>query len=99
MTTHPNTSRRRQVETPEYAAMVRRMIRAHGRRVAEADPEDLVELLELQVELNAAVATAVAGQRHRGASWGVLGAALGITRQAAQQRYAGVSVPQNGDDQ
>lgn len=36
---------KRERETPEYAAMVRRIIRAHGRRVIHADPEDLAELV------------------------------------------------------
>ncbi len=37
----------------------------------------------------AELAGAVEHARRLGHSWGMLGAALGVTRQAAQQRYAG----------
>jgi hypothetical protein len=75
------------VETPEFAGMVRRMIRAYGRRVAEADEVDLSTMVELRDQVEAAIAEAVAGQRKNGASWARIGAGLGITRQAAFQRY------------
>lgn len=80
-------SRTRERETPEYAAMVRRMIRAYGRRCGAADPEDLAEMLRLQAELDAAVAAAVAGQRAAGFSWGEIARGLGVTRQAAHARW------------
>lgn len=81
-------SRRRERETPEYAAFVRRSIRAHGRRVADADPEDLAELVAMHETLALAIDEAVLGMREaRAVSWGQIGRALGITRQAAQQRY------------
>lgn len=86
-----NSSRRRprvERETFEYAAMMRRMIRAHGRRVAHADPEDLAELIALHDALDAAIADAIAGQRaHYGRSWADIGRGTGTTRQAAQMRY------------
>lgn len=75
-------------EIPEYAAAVRRMIRAHGRRVGDADPEDLPELLELRDVVDAAIADAVAGQREAGFSWAQIARGLGTTRQAAQQRFS-----------
>ncbi len=81
-------TRRRQREIPEYAAMVRRVIRAHGRRVGDADPEDLAELVAMQETLDEAIALAVAGQRDNGFAWSQIGRGLGITRQAAQQRYS-----------
>ena len=80
-------SRRREREIPEFAAMVRRMLRAQGRRVADADPEDLVELLELRDVIEEAIADAVAGQRVSGFSWAQIARGLGTTRQAAQMRY------------
>lgn len=80
--------RKRETETTDYAAMMRRMIRAHGRRVADADEADLAELVELRDALEEAIADAVAGQRRQlGSSWAVLAPALRITRQAAQQKY------------
>ena len=76
------------VETASFAAAVRRMIRAHGRRVADADPEDLADLAALRDVLDAAIAEAVAGQRARhGRSWADIGRGLGTTREAAYQRY------------
>lgn len=75
------------VETPEFAKMLQRMVRAYGRRVADADDVDLGQMAELVDELDAAVQAAVNGQRARGASWAEIGRAFGITRQAAQQRY------------
>lgn len=67
--------------------MVRRMIRAHGRRCANADPEDLAELVDVARSLDEAITEAVAGMRANGFSWGQIAGPLGITRQAAQQRY------------
>jgi len=79
--------RKRERETPEYAAMVRRVIRAHGRRCGDADPEDLAELVEMSATLAEAIGDAVSGLRASGFSWAQIGRALGMTRQAAQQRF------------
>lgn len=70
-----------------FAGAVRRMVRAYGRRVADADEVDLAELLQLRDEVEAAIAVAVAGQRARGQSWAYIAKGLGVTRQAAQMRY------------
>lgn len=91
----PQRARRRRqraprppVETPEYAAMVRRIILAHGRRVADADVEDLAELIELQATLDEAIAYAIRESRARwGRSWADIARAAGVTRQAAYQRW------------
>lgn len=80
-------SRRRERETPEFAGMVRRQVCALGKRVAAGDPIDLGEFQRLQKELDAALDLAVAGQRETGFSWTEIGAGLGITRQAARQRF------------
>lgn len=80
---------RREVETASYIVFARRVIRGAARRVGEADDWELAELVSLQKELDAAIATAVAGQRAMGRSWQYVGDALGITRQAAQQRFGG----------
>jgi DNA-directed RNA polymerase specialized sigma24 family protein len=79
--------RRGEVENPDYAAFARRIIRAHGRRVAEGDVEGLAELVDLAAHLDAATRTAVEGLRSFGYSWGEIAARLGTTRQAAQQRW------------
>lgn len=76
------------VETTEYGAMVRRMIRAYGRRVADADEIDLADLVKLRDETDAAIAAAVQGQRTKyGRSWAYIAQGLSVSRQAAQQRY------------
>lgn len=78
------------VETPEYAEMVKRMLKAHGKRVADADPEDLADLVALRAVLEESIAYAVAGMRPR-CSWGQIARGLGTTRQAAQMRYGAQS--------
>lgn len=75
-------------ETTDYAAMMRRMLKAHGRRVADGDVEDLAELLELQAILDATIQEAVQGQReNHGRSWADVARAAGTSRQAAQKRW------------
>lgn len=78
---------KRERETPEYAQMVRRIIAAHGRRVGDADPEDLAELVAMRATLEEAIAAAVRGQRSNGFSWAAIGRGLGVTRQAAQMAW------------
>ncbi|MEF2255605.1 hypothetical protein [Microbacterium schleiferi] len=79
---------RREVETSVYIAFAKRIIRRAGERVAQADDWDLAELASVYDDLGDAVATAVAGLRAQGHSWQYIGDALGISRQAAQQRFA-----------
>lgn len=81
--------RRRVVENDAYAAFLRRVVRAHGRRVAVGDVEALADLVTLAEDLDRAVADAVLGLRKFGYSWAEIAARLGITRQAAHQRWGG----------
>jgi hypothetical protein len=71
----------------EFIAFSRRIMRALSKRLGDADPEDLAEMLELSRTLDAAIGAAVRGQRAAGFSWAQIAAPLGITRQAAQQRW------------
>lgn len=80
-------ARRRQTETDEYIAFTRRILRAMEPRIANADPEDLAELIKLSKAMDDAIAAAVRGQRANGFSWAQIAAPLGITRQAAQKRW------------
>lgn len=76
-------------ETAEYAAMLKRMIRAYGRRVGDADEVDLATMLEVRAEMELAIAAAVQGQRDGlGRSWSEIARGLGTTRQAAHARFA-----------
>jgi hypothetical protein len=77
------------VENDAYLAFARRVIRSAGKRLGE-HPDALGDLLGLQAELDAAVAGAVATARQDyGLSWADIGSLLGISRQAAQQRFGG----------
>lgn len=71
----------------EFAAFSRRIMRAYARRVATADPAALVELMKLRADVDEAIAAAVAGLRAEGFSWAEIGREVGMTRQAAQQRF------------
>lgn len=77
----------RRVENREFAAFVRRIIRSHARRVAEGDLEDLTEMLDVARMVDDAIDEAVAGLRAQGWSWAKIGAAVGITKQSAQERW------------
>lgn len=81
-------TRRKRVEreTTEYLAMVSRLIRRAGQRVADADEFELYELVALRAALEDAIRVGVRGQQKR-RSWAHIGAALGISRQSAQERY------------
>ena len=79
--------RGRVVENAEFTAFGRRVVRAAGRRVAAGDVDALPNLLALACEVDAAIGDAVAGLRTTGYSWAEIAARLGITRQAAQQRW------------
>jgi hypothetical protein len=78
---------RREVETADFVAFARRIIRAAGERAAHADDWELAELAGLRVDLEAAIARGVAGLREQGHSWQYIGDALDIRRQSAQERY------------
>ena len=86
---NPLTPKRlgRSVENDEYAAFARRILRAYARRVATGDVEALALMLGLSAEIDTAIAQAVHGLRGFGYSWAEIGSRLGITRQAAQQRW------------
>lgn len=71
--------------------MVRRMVKALAKRVAEADDVDLAEMVEIRRVLEDAIEQAVIGQKAAGRSWAEIAAGLGTTRQYAQKRYGRVT--------
>ena len=81
--------RRKVIENDEYAAFLRRAIRAFARRIAAGDIDALADAAFLSDQLDTAVKEAVSGLRDRGYSWADIGRQLGVTRQAAQQRFGG----------
>lgn len=78
---------RRHVETDAYLAMTARILTAAGRRVGDADVEDLEALLQLRDLVDGAIVTAIGGLRRSGVTWQDIGDACGTTRQAAIMRY------------
>jgi hypothetical protein len=79
----------RVVENDEYAAFLRRVIRAFGHRIAAGDIDALTDAAFLSGQLDTVIKAAVTGLRDRGYSWADIGRQLGVTRQAAQQRFGG----------
>ncbi|WP_408898635.1 RNA polymerase subunit sigma-70 [Nocardioides sp. R1-1] len=80
--------RKVEVENDEFMQFARRIVRAAGKRVGDGEPVDLAALVAVRVELEEVEVRAVQAMRERyGWSWFEIGRELGITRQAAQQRY------------
>jgi len=75
------------VENDAYAAFTRRILRAYARRIAEGDIDSLSLMTSLAADIDQAIAQAVTGLRTQGYSWAEIGSRLGVTRQAAQQRW------------
>jgi hypothetical protein len=88
----PRRRRRRLIENDEYARFVARILRAYARRVGSGDVEALIQMTDLAVTFDREVVSqAVTGLRAYGYSWAEIGSRLGITRQAAQQRWGRAS--------
>lgn len=87
LTPKRRTRTRRYVENTDYAAFATRVLRAHGRRVAEGDIDALTELTALATELDQAITKGITGLRAAGYSWTAIANRLGITKQAAHQRW------------
>jgi hypothetical protein len=83
----PPTRPQRYRETPEVCDAIRRLIRAMGNRIANEDPESLLLLGELEREVRQAWSCAVEGIRRSGFTDREIGATLGTTRQAVEQRW------------
>jgi hypothetical protein len=77
------------VENDAYAAFARRILTAYARRVATGDIDALTAMTGLAADIDTAIGNAVTGLREFGYSWAEIGSRLGITRQAAQQRWGG----------
>lgn len=94
-TTEARTTKRRQLlvdaerhgDLGDYFGMVRRSVRALGRRVPQNDVSDLILLAAVVDEAQSAMAAAVEQLRADGASWSQIGDALGMTKQAAEKRF------------
>lgn len=78
---------RNRVENDEFGAFARRILRSYARRIAIGDIEALTGMAALADDIETAIRTAVIGLRENGYSWAEIGTRLGVTRQAAQQRW------------
>src|SRR3954451_7723370 len=90
LTPKPRTRRaRREVETSEFDAFVRRILAAYARRVAAGDVEALRSLSQLSSDVDAVTRLAVAGLRKApyAYSWSEIADRLGVTKQTAHERY------------
>lgn len=77
------------VETPDFVAFARRVMRSAGARVADGELDELKDLADLRGELDEALATAVAGLRGEphAYSWQAIADVLGVSKQAAMKRW------------
>lgn len=83
--------RGRVVENDEYAAFLRRALRAYARRIAVGDIDSFAEMAAIAAEMDEILRQAVAGLRAAGFSWADIAARTGTTRQAAWKRWAATS--------
>jgi len=84
------TRRRRRpvTENDEYAAFLRRVLRAYARRIAVGDIDSFAQMAAIAAEMDDILRQAVTGLRAAGFSWADIGGRTGTTRQAAWKRWA-----------
>jgi hypothetical protein len=78
---------RRHVENDQYADFLRRALHGYTRRVGQGDIDAIASFNALVAEAGEQLAEAVFLLRVRGYSWTDISLRLGVTRQAAQQRW------------
>ena len=76
-------------ENDEYAAFARRVLRAYARRIADGDIEALTLMIISPTSSTTPSARPSTACASSGYSWAEIGSRLGITRQAAWQRWGG----------
>lgn len=74
-------------ETMDYLKMLKRMIRAGGKRVGQADEIELAEIVELHRYMEEVIKDAISNQLEEGKSWQNIGDALNVSRQAAFKKW------------
>lgn len=81
-------SARHRVDIQRFGGMVRRIVRAYGRRFEEeGDEPELAELFGLLGDVESALQTAVDQLRTRDVSWAAIGRAVGMTGEGARKRW------------
>ena len=81
------TTARPPAENIQYAVFARRILRACARRISAGDIDALTGMTAPAADIEDATRHAVTGLRGFGYSWAEIGTRLGVTRQAAQQRW------------
>lgn len=84
----PAPKPKREREATDYLKFLSRAIRNAGRRVHDADPEELRELVDLLPVMEEAIALGIQGQLDRGMSWAYVAEGLGVKRQSAHERWS-----------
>lgn len=85
------TGRREPREALEMGAFMRRTARAMTRRAAAGEVDALTELVRLRAEVDQQIEASGRALVAFGYSLGEIGRELGITRQAAHQRFGGTT--------
>ena len=80
-------SRRERPEAPELGATSRRFARALAGRCAEGDTEGLEQLVQVAAAVDDAIGTGARALHGVGYSWTEIARVLGVSRQAARQRF------------
>lgn len=83
---------KREYEAPDMAGFLRRVSRALVRRAGEGDLETLSAISQVHADMAAALEDAAAAAHAAGYSWTEIGRELGISRQAARQRFTPAAV-------
>ncbi len=89
--------RRKVTENDDYAAFIRRAIRAYTARIAIGDIDAITTMAAIATDFDTALGQAITGLRGQGYSWAEVAARLGVTRQAAQQRWGTTPQRRGGD--
>lgn len=79
--------KRRRYESPELGAAIRRQIGSLVTRCAEGDTEALEELAAVAGAVERAQFDGARAMYRAGYTWAAIGDCLGVTRQAASQRF------------
>lgn len=82
----PTPRPKRVRETEEYLRDLKRLVAAAGRRVADADGPELVQLMALREDLDEAIAVGIQGQKSRG-SWAYVASSLGQHRSSVFEKW------------
>lgn len=82
-------------EPMEQGAVIGKLLEALAQRAGNGDLDPLVALYRLDYQLNAALADAAVAARRAGHTWTTIAGELGVSRQAARQRWQSAQIDRN----